>query len=114
MSWIDYAFLFTLLITFFSYAILQFGDNRYNRIDYQSFIISRNIIVVCTIDIFLIYSFTKIYKHTVLFVLKFKKISTNPEGLQMAQGLYQLAAFFLHLWSDRAQVTVYMMKDVST
>ena len=23
----------------FSYAILQFGDNRYNRIDYQSFII---------------------------------------------------------------------------
>ena len=43
-----------------------------------------------------------------------KEISTNPEGLQIAQGLYYLSAFFLHLWSDRAQVTVYMMKDVST
>ena len=40
-----------------------------------------------------------------------KEISTNPEGLQIAQGYLYLDAFFLHLWSDRAQVTIYMMKD---
>ena len=43
-----------------------------------------------------------------------KEISTNPEGLQIAQGFLYLDAFFVHLWSDRAQVTIYMMKDVST